>query len=127
MKNRWRAIFVVTIAGFLFIVTGAPSDAARRVAKGSPYDGTWSVAIYRLRGDCGSLRAALRIAGGRVIRQKGALVDLGFGSRIVSAADLSERCHAQSKHHRGGMSSLARGVDRMVDFRQGSFRIPEQP
>jgi hypothetical protein len=25
----------------------------------------WSVAIYTLRGDCGSLRAALRIAGGR--------------------------------------------------------------
>ena len=66
MKNRWRAIFVVTIAGFLFIVTGAPSDAARRVAKGSSYDGTWSVAIYTLRGDCGSLRAALRIVGGRV-------------------------------------------------------------
>ena len=66
MKNRWRAIFVVTIAGFLFIVTGAPLDAARRVAKGSSYDGTWSVAIYTLRGDCGSLRAALRIVGGRV-------------------------------------------------------------
>jgi hypothetical protein len=34
--------------------------------QGSSYDGTWSVAIYTLRGDCGSLRAALRIAGGRV-------------------------------------------------------------
>ena len=53
-------------AGLLFVITDAPSDAARRTAKGSSYDGTWSVAIYTLRGDCGSLRAALRIAGGRV-------------------------------------------------------------
>ena len=40
--------------------------AARRVARGSSYDGTWSVAVYTLRGDCGSIRAALRIVGGRV-------------------------------------------------------------
>ena len=66
MKNRWRTISVVTIASLLFVITDAPSDAARRVAKGSSYDGTWSVAIYTLRGDCGSLRAALQIAGGRV-------------------------------------------------------------
>ena len=39
---------------------------ARRVARGSSYDGTWSVAVYTLRGDCGSIRAALRIVGGRV-------------------------------------------------------------
>jgi hypothetical protein len=48
------------------VITDVPSDAARRVARGSSYDGTWSVAIYTLRGDCGSLRAALRIIGGRV-------------------------------------------------------------
>ena len=66
MKNRWRTFFVVTIASLLFVITDAPSDAARRAAKGSSYDGTWSVAIYTLRGDCGSLRAALQIAGGRV-------------------------------------------------------------
>jgi hypothetical protein len=29
-------------------------------------DGAWSVAIYTLRGDCGSVRAAVRIVGGRV-------------------------------------------------------------
>ena len=52
-------------------ITDAPSDAARRVAKGSSYDGTWSVAIYTLRGDCGSLRAALRIVGGRVYSADG--------------------------------------------------------
>jgi hypothetical protein len=33
---------------------------------GSPYDGTWSVTIYTLRGNCGSVRAAVRIVGGRV-------------------------------------------------------------
>ena len=66
MKNRWRAIFIVTIAGLLLVIADAPSDAARRTAKGSSYDGTWSVAIYTLRGDCGSLRAAVRIIGGRV-------------------------------------------------------------
>src|SRR5262249_37577245 len=53
------------------VITDAPSDAARRVAKGSSYDGTWSVAIYTLRGDCGSLRAALRIVGGRVYSADG--------------------------------------------------------
>jgi hypothetical protein len=66
MKSRWRPIFVVTIAGSLFVISNVPSDAARRVARGSSDDGTWSVVIYTLRGDCGSVRAALRIVGGRV-------------------------------------------------------------
>jgi hypothetical protein len=35
-------------------------------AAGPPYDGTWSVAIYTMRGDCGSVRVAVRIVGGRV-------------------------------------------------------------
>jgi hypothetical protein len=43
----------------------APTNAARR-AGGSAYDGTWSVAIYTLRGDCSSVRVAARIVGGRV-------------------------------------------------------------
>jgi hypothetical protein len=30
------------------------------------HDGTWSVAIYTLRGDCGSVRVAVRVVGGRV-------------------------------------------------------------
>src|SRR5580658_9695943 len=66
MKTVWRSIFAVIVAGSLLLISGVPSDAARRVARGSSYDGTWSVAIYTLRGDCGSLRAALRIIGGRV-------------------------------------------------------------
>ena len=48
------------------LLTASPSNAARRVQMRSSYDGTWSVAIYTLRGDCGSVRAALRIVGGRV-------------------------------------------------------------
>jgi len=85
MKNRWRAIFIVTIAGLLLVIADAPSDAARRTAKGSSYDGTWSVAIYTLRGDCGSLRAALRIAGGRVYSGDGsyqAYGSVGAGGAI---------------------------------------------
>ena len=39
MKNRWRTFFVVTIASLLLVITDAPSDAARRAAKGSSYDG----------------------------------------------------------------------------------------
>jgi hypothetical protein len=66
MKTEWRCIFALAIAGLLLVITDVPSDAARRVARGSSYDGTWSVAIYTLRGDCGALRAALRIIGGRV-------------------------------------------------------------
>ena len=42
MKIGWRLIFAVTIAGLLLAVTDVPSDAARRAARGSSYDGTWS-------------------------------------------------------------------------------------
>ena len=66
MKTGWRSIFAVIIGGLLLLISDVPSDAARRIARGSSYDGTWSVAIYTMRGDCGSLRAALRIIGGRV-------------------------------------------------------------
>jgi hypothetical protein len=41
----------------------------RVASAGRPYDGTWSVAIYTLRGDCGSVRVAVRIVGGRVYSQ----------------------------------------------------------
>jgi hypothetical protein len=61
-----RTIFALTVAALLTAITNSPSDAARRAPIRSFYDGTWSVAIYTLRGDCGSIRAALRIIGGRV-------------------------------------------------------------
>jgi hypothetical protein len=54
-----------TIAAFLLSLACTPTNAAHR-GGGSAYDGTWSVAIYTLRGDCGSVRVAARIAGGRV-------------------------------------------------------------
>jgi hypothetical protein len=103
MKNRWQAISVVTIAGLLFIVSDAPSDAARRVTKGSSYDGTWSVAIYTLRGDCGSLRAALRIVGGRVYSGDGsyqAYGSVGAGGAIrVTGVLLGENVSARGQRH----------------------------
>jgi hypothetical protein len=47
------------------LLAGTPTNAAHR-GGGSAYDGTWSVAIYTLRGDCGSVRVAAQIVGGRV-------------------------------------------------------------
>ena len=66
MRAFSRLIFSVTIAALFIAIASSPSDAARRAQTGSSYDGTWSVVIYTLRGDCGSIRAALRIIGGRV-------------------------------------------------------------
>jgi hypothetical protein len=53
-----------TVAAAL-LLAGTPTNAAHR-GGGSAYDGTWSVAIYTLRGDCGSVRVAAQIVGGRV-------------------------------------------------------------
>ena len=66
MKKLWRPILAATTACSLLFITAVSSDAARRVARRSLFDGNWSVAIYTLQGDCGSVRAALRIIGGRV-------------------------------------------------------------
>ena len=65
MRNLSRPFLAPTLAAVLLGFASSPLNAARRIA-GSPYDGTWSVAIYTLRGDCGSVRAAVRIVGGRV-------------------------------------------------------------
>jgi hypothetical protein len=56
---------VSTIAALLLSLACTTSNAERR-GGGSAYDGTWSVTIYTLRGNCGSVRAAVRIVGGRV-------------------------------------------------------------
>ena len=64
MKNLSRSLLAPTLAAVL-LLAGTPTNAAHR-GGGSAYDGTWSVAIYTLRGDCGSVRVAARIAGGRV-------------------------------------------------------------
>ena len=64
MRNLSRLLLPPTLAAVLLLAC-TPSNAARRVS-GSAYDGTWSVAIYTLRGPCGSVRVAVRIVGGRV-------------------------------------------------------------
>jgi hypothetical protein len=67
MKNLSRLLLAPTLAAVLLLAC-SPTNAARRVDR-SAYDGTWSVAIYTLRGDCGSVRVAVRIVGGRVYSQ----------------------------------------------------------
>jgi hypothetical protein len=62
-----RLLLAPVLAAVLLLVC-TPTNAAHR-GGGSAYDGTWSVAIYTLRGDCGSVRVAARIVGGRVYSQ----------------------------------------------------------
>ena len=64
MKNLSPLLFAPILAAVLLLAC-TPTNAAHR-GGGSAYDGTWSVAIYTQRGDCGSVRVAARIVGGRV-------------------------------------------------------------
>src|SRR5215469_5668522 len=64
MKSLSHLLLAPTLAAVLLLAC-TPTNAARRIG-GSPYDGTWSVAIYTLRGDCGSVRVAVSVVGGRV-------------------------------------------------------------
>src|SRR5215471_1278196 len=64
MKSLSHVLLAPTLAAVLLLAC-SPTNAARRVGA-PPYDGTWSVAIYTLRGDCGSVRVAARIVGSRV-------------------------------------------------------------
>ena len=64
MKDLSRLLLAPTVAAALLLACSATNAAHR--GGGSAYDGTWSVAIYTLRGDCGSVRVAARIIGGRV-------------------------------------------------------------
>jgi hypothetical protein len=64
MTDLSRLLLAPTLA-VMVLLACTTTNAARRIG-GSPYDGTWSVAIYTLRGDCGSVRVAARIVGGRV-------------------------------------------------------------
>ena len=58
-------LLLAPIVAAVLLLACTPTNAARRIG-GSAYDGTWSVAIYTLRGNCGSVRVAARIVGGRV-------------------------------------------------------------
>ena len=60
MKGLSRLLLAAVL-----LLACTPTNAAHR-GGGSAYDGTWSVAIYTQRGACGSVRAAVRIVGGRV-------------------------------------------------------------
>jgi hypothetical protein len=53
MKVLSRLLLAPILAAVLLLAC-SPTNAARRIG-GSAYDGTWSVAIYTLRGDCGSV------------------------------------------------------------------------
>ena len=64
MKVLSCLLLAPTVAAALLLAC-TPTNAAHR-GGGSAYDGTWSVAIYTQRGDCGSVRVAARIVGGRV-------------------------------------------------------------
>jgi hypothetical protein len=67
MKNFLRPI-VATAFGALLITSASVPTAA--VA--ANFDGSWSVVINTLRGDCGSsLRYGVRIVGGRVVSGDG--------------------------------------------------------
>jgi len=61
--NALSRLLVAPTLALLLVCT--PTNAAPRVGV-SPYDGTWSVAIYTLRGDCGSVRVGVRIVGSSV-------------------------------------------------------------
>src|SRR5215472_5751076 len=63
MNALSRLLLAPTLAAVLLLVC-TPTNAAH--PGGGAYDGTWSVAIYTLRGDCGSVRVAAQIVGGRV-------------------------------------------------------------
>jgi hypothetical protein len=64
VKALSALLLAPTLAAVLLLLC-TPTNAAHR-GGGSAYDGIWSVAIYTLRGDCGSVRVAARIVGGRV-------------------------------------------------------------
>ena len=68
MRNFLRSIVATAFAAMLIAGASVPTDA---VAAGN-FDGSWSVVINTLRGDCGSsLRYGVRIVGGHVVGQDG--------------------------------------------------------
>ena len=68
MRNFLRSIVATAFAAILIAGASVPTDA---VAAGN-FDGSWSVVINTLRGDCGSsLRYGVRIVGGHVVGQDG--------------------------------------------------------
>jgi hypothetical protein len=70
MYNILRSTLLAAASASLVASAGIPSASVAQVARPSAFDGSWSVVIYTLRGDCTqSVRGALRIVGGRVYAQ----------------------------------------------------------
>ncbi len=92
-------LLLAPIIAAVLLLACTPSDAARRVG-GSAYDGTWSVAIYTLRGDCGSVRVAAQIVGGRVYSK-----DQSYQSKGVVGANGAIRVSVAG----GGLSASGSG------------------
>ena len=73
MRNFLRSIFATALFALLAASGVVSTDAfAAPKAHGGNFDGSWSVVINTLRGDCGSgLRYGVRIIGGRVVGENG--------------------------------------------------------
>lgn len=106
MKNVLRPFLVPTLATLVLGFACTPTNAAHR-GGGSAYDGTWSVAIYTLRGDCGSVRVAAQIVGGRVYSKdqsyqaNGAVGDNGVIRVNVASGELSASGSGRLTHNSG--------------------------
>ena len=73
MRNFLRSIFATALVALLAASGVVSTDAfAAPKAHVGNFDGSWSVVINTLRGDCGSgLRYGVRIVGGRVVGENG--------------------------------------------------------
>ena len=73
MRNFLRSIFATAVVALLAASGAVPNDAfAAPKAHAGNFDGSWSVVINTVRGDCGSgLRYGVRIVGGRVVGENG--------------------------------------------------------
>jgi hypothetical protein len=114
MKLLSGLLLAPTLAAVLLLAC-TPTNAAHR-GGGSAYDGTWSVAIYTLRGDCGSVRVAARIIGGRVYSEdqsyqaNGAVGANGVIRVAVAGAGRSASGSGRLSHNSGaGRWSSSRG------------------
>ena len=110
MRNFLRSIAATAFTGLLITGAGVSSEAIAA----NNFDGSWSVVINTLRGDCGSsLRYAVRIVGGRVVGEDasyqvaGAVNPSGAIRVVVAEAGLYE----YRRRHR------AQSVDRRAEHR----------
>ncbi len=71
MRKFLRPIFATAVVALLATAAAVPTDAVAAPRAGN-FDGSWSVVINTVRGDCGSgLRYGVRIIGGRVVGENG--------------------------------------------------------